>query len=548
MQDIRRFHEAFYSNKTKVDQDNFILKHTSQSKPKRQRSIKGTRSGNTVSVQYCIKTKKGLVSVCNKAFVNILGISKFRVQRLNRNFLTTGLSAKENRGGDRRSGPLLFKKAKVTDFIKGLKCIESHYGRNKSIRQYLPSDCSIRKLWRVYCRDNSDHKVKYDYFRKIFVTDFNISFKSPATDACSECIRLKGLAKLTNSSPAKVELLINLRIHKLKAKAFYSMLQAPEENTLKISFDCQKNMVLPRVPDQSAYYSRQLYLYNFCIVEGHSKGPQPKQSVTAYTWSENQRYKGSNEIASMIYDKLSSLDLTDIKFLKLFADGCPGQNKNVTVMGMLMYWLHCTLTQVQQIDVIFPVVGHSFLPPDRVFGRIEKVVKRKDTIISPGEYREIFSEFSTVKILGNDFKVFDWQKAVKSTIQPPGKWHFKFSLAKRFTIQKIRLNGKISIKMKGEVSYKSDTGMFKSVVKKGWQLANMEIEELPENVPVQAAKLVDVNNLLTKHFGNEWRNLSVDNLSYYRNVLDSEIDNNEQNTNQNEEEEELFIEEDLNSI
>lgn len=28
MQDIRRFHEAFYSNATKVEQDNFILKHT----------------------------------------------------------------------------------------------------------------------------------------------------------------------------------------------------------------------------------------------------------------------------------------------------------------------------------------------------------------------------------------------------------------------------------------------------------------------------------------------------------------------------------------
>lgn len=49
MQSIRRFHEAYYQNKTKIDQDKFILKHTTQSTPKRQRSVNGSRSGNKVT-------------------------------------------------------------------------------------------------------------------------------------------------------------------------------------------------------------------------------------------------------------------------------------------------------------------------------------------------------------------------------------------------------------------------------------------------------------------------------------------------------------------
>lgn len=34
-----------------------------------------------------------------------------------------------------------------------------------------------------------------------------------------------------------------------------------DEGVLTLSYDCQKNLVLPKVPDQSAYYGRQAYFY-----------------------------------------------------------------------------------------------------------------------------------------------------------------------------------------------------------------------------------------------------------------------------------------------
>lgn len=259
MQDIRKFHSAFYACTSKTDQDKFILKHTSQTIPKRRRPTKGTRP-NAVVVSYFIKTRDGLNPICSKAFLSILGISRFRVQNISRQYLINSTQPTEKRGGDTRSRYYLGKKIRVRNFILNLKCVMSHYTREKSKRQYMPSDCSIRKLWRMYCDNNPEMLVKYEYFRNIFTTQFNISFKSPATDACSECIRLKGLIAAATNAEIKTELICKFRVHKLKSKAFYEMLKNSEENVLKLSFDCQKNMALPRVPDQAAYYSRQLYI------------------------------------------------------------------------------------------------------------------------------------------------------------------------------------------------------------------------------------------------------------------------------------------------
>lgn len=37
-----------------------------------------------------------------------------------------------------------------------------------------------------------------------------------------------------------------------------------------LSFDCKKDQPLPNLPDQSSYYSRQLYFNKVCFVKGHS--------------------------------------------------------------------------------------------------------------------------------------------------------------------------------------------------------------------------------------------------------------------------------------
>nr|CAD7435448.1 unnamed protein product [Timema monikensis] len=49
MQDVRRFHQRFYSTSDKVAQDNFILKYTIQEKPKRNRFKNGKKKPQDVN-------------------------------------------------------------------------------------------------------------------------------------------------------------------------------------------------------------------------------------------------------------------------------------------------------------------------------------------------------------------------------------------------------------------------------------------------------------------------------------------------------------------
>lgn len=329
----------------------------------------------------------------------------------------------------------------------------------------------------------------------------------------------------------------------MKAKAFYDSLKCEEPATLKLSFDCQKNLVLPRVQDQTAYYLRQLYLYNFTICEGHSRSPQTKDKIFIYTWTESDRLKGSSEIASMVYNRLENTNLDSINCIKLYADGCPGQNKNITIVGMLAKWLASTASTAKSVHITFPVVGHSFLPSDRIFGRTEKVIRKMETIANPESYKTIFRNYGTVLELGRDFQVYDWKKAVESAIKPPGQWHFQFAAAKRIILKKKRSGDDVVVS--GEVNYKSDIGVFKSILKRGKSLKNIKPQLLANQVPVKEAKLKDVQTLLLKHYGEGWKDLEE--LHYYKSVLSTQLMDGEEDDAREEEEEghEIIESEDL---
>nr|CAH7768429.1 unnamed protein product [Callosobruchus chinensis] len=104
-------------------------------------------------------------------------------------------------------------------------------------------------------------EVKKTFFREIFLRDYNIGFGSPVIDACSKCIELSERIKAEKDEQKKVMLMMEKRIHTLRSQAFFSYLKEESPGLLTLSFDCQKNLVNPKVPDQAAYYSRQLYTY-----------------------------------------------------------------------------------------------------------------------------------------------------------------------------------------------------------------------------------------------------------------------------------------------
>lgn len=105
MQDIRRFHQAFYAHTTKIDQDKFLLKHIVPEMPKRERP-KGTERKRKpkIPLKYFVKTKnQNLVRVCSVFFQGVLKVSAFRVQRISKCYLHNNEMPRERRGGDKKS-------------------------------------------------------------------------------------------------------------------------------------------------------------------------------------------------------------------------------------------------------------------------------------------------------------------------------------------------------------------------------------------------------------------------------------------------------------
>lgn len=131
------------------------------------------RENKSLTIKYFVRlcNSKKNVNVCQKAFINILQISKHRVQGVVKRFYSSGCMAKENRGGDTRSKSYSQKLHAVNKFICSFSAIENHFCRSKtSDRVYLNSEHNIKKMWRLYQSQITDEslRVKHWYFRNVF--------------------------------------------------------------------------------------------------------------------------------------------------------------------------------------------------------------------------------------------------------------------------------------------------------------------------------------------------------------------------------------------
>lgn len=57
------------------------------------------------------------------------------------------------------------------------------------------------------------------------------------------------------------------------------------------------------------------------------------------------------------------------------------------------------------------------MPPDRLFGMVEKVYKTKQQILTLQEYYNILEQFGTVKILGKDWNVVNYKKVLRPSLR-----------------------------------------------------------------------------------------------------------------------------------
>lgn len=93
---------------------------------------------------------------------------------------------------------------------------------------------------------------------------------------------------------------------------------------------------------QATYYSRQVYLNNFCIVKGHSKSNLSPENATAYIWTKNEFWKGANENSSCLFEFLNTVDMTPYTIVRLVCDGLEVKIRILfwQVWSATGFWMH----------------------------------------------------------------------------------------------------------------------------------------------------------------------------------------------------------------
>lgn len=353
------------------------------------------------------------VPVCSQAFRAVHGISKGKLEYLQKSLKEMGVAPEDKRGIHSTKHRKLKQEyfEAIQEHIKSFRARASHYSLHDSKRKYLPEDLNITKMFKMFQEKYSTIKISYQSYKKVFNTKFNLSFGYPRTDTCSACDKfyatLRTLSADTDAAEIR-ELTVKNELHKRKAQSFYNKKKNArlegkrEPDRLSIAMDFQKNISLPKVSTNDVYYRRQLSVFSFNIHILHSG-----ESIF-YTYPETVSKKGPNEVVSFLVHFLYNYVSDTVKHLHIFCDGAGGQNKNFILFRFMHYVVH-EMKKLNSIQVTFPERGHSYLECDRNMGNINLKTK----IETPDDWYELIkasrtkpSPFSVEEV--TQTMVMDW--------------------------------------------------------------------------------------------------------------------------------------------
>ncbi|KAJ8719343.1 hypothetical protein PYW08_011518 [Mythimna loreyi] len=174
-----------------------------------------------------------------------------------------------------------------------------------------------------------------------------------------------------------------------------------------------------------------------------------------------------------------------------------------------------TTATLKEIQIVFPVRGHSFLTADRVFGRVEKDLRKKTVITIREDYHDLLLQHGRVNILGKDWKYYDIKNLDK---------HFKkvegIRDMKRICIEKKQIKKRTEAIVKCFRNFRfENAGESKGInpLKRNTNLLSIKLVGKELGHFIKGAKKKDVESLLTKQFGENWKN--DPSLKWYCDIL-----------------------------
>ena len=188
---------------------------------------------------------------------------------------------------------------------------------------------------------------------------------------------------------AQVQRLVYVQlVHKARQHARLNLPHSMRSYTFVCDYG--QNMELPIFNHEQpgcSYYFSPLSVYNFGVVDQayiDSDG-EIRDHMHAHVYHEGVGKKGANNVCSLIVKTLRLIGIlreNDMGGeLNIVFDNCSGQNKNNTVLKLLV-WL-TEMGYFRKINFVFLIVGHTKNAADRIFNllKVEYQLKNLSTMV-----------------------------------------------------------------------------------------------------------------------------------------------------------------------
>ncbi|XP_068084004.1 uncharacterized protein [Anabrus simplex] len=322
------------------------------------------------------------VKVCKSFFLQTFRISSGKVHLAIKKIQSPrGVVDRRGLAGGRNKLPEN-KLREVIDHIKKFPRYKSHYRRSDTQAEFLAPEITVNVMYDMY-KDEVSNSVSKASYKKIFLTKFNIKRKPLKKDTCNVCDTLE--VQIQNTTGCEAENFKSKKENHLEQARIAQdmrssdMSKAKQDGALEVlCFDLEKTLPLPRIPTNTVFYKRQLWLYNLGIRSGKDERGH------CYVWLEGEAGGGSQEESSCLMKYLIE-ELPAVEEVILWSDSCGGQNRNIKMVLMLKAILEQHPT-VKKITQRFLVPGHIFLPNDSDFGDIECALKLQQRLYTAEDY------------------------------------------------------------------------------------------------------------------------------------------------------------------
>lgn len=355
----------------------FYLK-TTKCLPKKKNKKQVTRRKNTYQYFVVINGKER--QVCRSFYLTTFDITERRVHYAHEQKNTCGTPTpprKKIAKNKTSEEDMDFIRNHINSFPK----IESHYRRAETSKQYLESNLNMARMYSLYCEkceDEGRKSASETVYRKVFNTEFNLSFHTPKNDRCDLCEEFDVARRNgTTVSDEKRAIFENHKRSKAETKVERDMDRLLTKPVL--CFDLENVFALPRGNASCFFYKRKINTYNLTAVLHYKDSAEPdpskqtKKEIYCALWSELIGGRTGNDIASAVAAILSKVfsGHPNIKELITWSDSCVPQNRN-SIMSYQMQDTLKKLPHVQSITMKFCEPGHSSIQEvDAVHSAIE---------------------------------------------------------------------------------------------------------------------------------------------------------------------------------